>query len=473
MKEKIYRFLLEHGGSAPSLALARRFLKIHSGSLAAAEQLLQSLLGDDPQFTRDGLGNWYINPEAREKPAEDAVQGEFRVATVVADQRSPASARHVQIGVVRVAELAITGERAFRFDLQQDPQVLRAAWQGLLAEDATGAIWVLANPSRLQAALRAIAARLRIEVPARWEVNLLYLAQQVLELPRRPDIAALCKRLGVRAYEDGDVLPAARSQAEILLHLLERLAQRGPIARQDFLQLGARPAREPRFQQTSFSEQDIRSLPDMPGVYLMLNAAGEVLYIGKAKSLRQRLAQYFLHPDMEDPKLRRILGEVRHLEWEILDTELDALIREAELIGKLKPVINVQREVRQFSIPQKGESCRIVILLSGAQSRAVVYVFSPAGDFHRVVCSHRRLPEKKLFRLIEDTCYGAEKGAGAQAAKSVQACEMAWRWFYRHRDSVNWLDAADYSSAGECTRNLLLLLADFSKLHERSVMQGE
>ncbi len=84
-----------------------------------------------------------------------------------------------------------------------------------------------------------------------------------------------------------------------------------------------------------------RQLPERPGVYLMQDAAGLVLYVGKAKNLRQRLTSYRVaNPDRMARRHLRLLRLVRKIELQECADEATALARESELLRSLKPKFN-------------------------------------------------------------------------------------------------------------------------------------
>ncbi len=85
----------------------------------------------------------------------------------------------------------------------------------------------------------------------------------------------------------------------------------------------------------------VTKLPQTPGVYLMKGEAGEILYIGKAQSLRKRVASY-LRNRGQLPKIQVLLTKVRDLDYIETPTEVDALLLEAELIKKYKPRYNTE-----------------------------------------------------------------------------------------------------------------------------------
>ncbi|OGZ01733.1 MAG: hypothetical protein A3A43_00990 [Candidatus Liptonbacteria bacterium RIFCSPLOWO2_01_FULL_56_20] len=85
-----------------------------------------------------------------------------------------------------------------------------------------------------------------------------------------------------------------------------------------------------------------RRLPDTPGVYLMKNAAGAILYIGQAGNLKRRVTSYFTRP--QDERLERFVREIRRIDYRRTDTALEALILEAQLIKKFSPPWNVREK---------------------------------------------------------------------------------------------------------------------------------
>lgn len=82
-------------------------------------------------------------------------------------------------------------------------------------------------------------------------------------------------------------------------------------------------------------------LPQLPGVYLMHNKDGIVIYVGKAKSLRNRVSQYFADLASHTLKTRRMVSNIDHFETIFASSELDALLLENTLIKKYKPKYNI------------------------------------------------------------------------------------------------------------------------------------
>ncbi len=92
-----------------------------------------------------------------------------------------------------------------------------------------------------------------------------------------------------------------------------------------------------------------RRAPRNPGVYLMKDAAGLVVYVGKAKDLRRRLDSYFVTPARLAPKVAAMMERVKDLEWHEVRTETEALLLEGKLIKHWRPKWNILfRDDKQF-----------------------------------------------------------------------------------------------------------------------------
>ena len=85
----------------------------------------------------------------------------------------------------------------------------------------------------------------------------------------------------------------------------------------------------------------LKALPKKPGVYFHKDEKGEVIYVGKAAILRNRVRQYFQGPERKDAKTRALVAEIADIEWIEVDTEMDALFLESEMIKRYMPKWNI------------------------------------------------------------------------------------------------------------------------------------
>lgn len=87
--------------------------------------------------------------------------------------------------------------------------------------------------------------------------------------------------------------------------------------------------------------EKLKTLPTNAGIYIHKNAAGKIIYVGKAKNLRNRVRSYFQSSRNHDPKTRQLVKVIADFEFIVVDNEVEALVLEANLIKKHRPRFNV------------------------------------------------------------------------------------------------------------------------------------
>jgi excinuclease ABC subunit C len=88
-------------------------------------------------------------------------------------------------------------------------------------------------------------------------------------------------------------------------------------------------------------ERKLAELPKEPGVYFHKDKAGNIIYVGKAAVLRNRVRQYFQKSRGRDPKTEALVAEIADIDWMVVDSELEALFLEGELIRRYMPRYNI------------------------------------------------------------------------------------------------------------------------------------
>ena len=150
----------------------------------------------------------------------------------------------------------------------------------------------------------------------------------------------------------------------------------------------------------------LKTLPDAPGVYRMVNAAGEILYVGKAKSLKKRVSSYAsgrVHSD----RLTRMVAETAEMVFVTTASETEALLLEANLIKRLKPRYNVSyRDDKSFPNILLREDHPYAQLLKhrGAKTTKGVY-YGPFASAGAVTRTLNTLQRAFLLRSCSDSVF--------------------------------------------------------------------
>jgi len=144
------------------------------------------------------------------------------------------------------------------------------------------------------------------------------------------------------------------------------------------------------FSIPSSVEAKLTHLPEQPGVYLMKNARGEILYIGKAAVLADRVRSYFQRGSDHTPKTSLMVSQVADLETIVTRSELEALLLESNLIKRHRPRFNVVlRDDKQYPylrLPIKEDFPRLSIVRRVKKDGALYYgPYVPAGAMRETI----------------------------------------------------------------------------------------
>ncbi len=180
-------------------------------------------------------------------------------------------------------------------------------------------------------------------------VDTIALARRYLTGMRRASLDRVAAALHVATRDRHRALPDARITAQVFVLLLANARAEGCKSLEDLYRVldGVAPAHTsmaaPRPTGRMYLNPAWRQqFPTSPGVYLMKDETDEVIYVGKAKCLRDRLASYYSQPLGYTRKMDGLLQSVRSIETRELGSELEALLVESRLIKELQPRYNVQ-----------------------------------------------------------------------------------------------------------------------------------
>ncbi|WP_412063671.1 DEDD exonuclease domain-containing protein [Rubrivirga sp. IMCC45206] len=184
-------------------------------------------------------------------------------------------------------------------------------------------------------------------------LDTLRLARRLLSSLPSKGLSKLTQHFGIKVNGRHRALGDAVATAELLVILLERLRIEFNVTTVEgvlgFQRRRYKDTRREPAHLKKIREQTLPLLPDRPGVYFMRDSRGSVIYVGKAKSLRNRVRSYFTGVENHDPKTRKLIRDVREVTWRETGTELSALLEESKLIKNYLPVYNrAQRRYRDY-----------------------------------------------------------------------------------------------------------------------------
>jgi len=124
-------------------------------------------------------------------------------------------------------------------------------------------------------------------------------------------------------------------------------------------------------------QNKLKDLPKTPGVYFHKNANGDIIYIGKAAVLRNRVRQYFQASRSRDPKTEALVAEIVDTDWIEVDSEIDALFLEAEMVRRYLPPYNIllrdDKSLQYVRIDHKSDYPTVTITRRPLDDNATYY----------------------------------------------------------------------------------------------------
>ena len=162
--------------------------------------------------------------------------------------------------------------------------------------------------------------------------------------------------------------------------------------------------------------EKVRSFPQTPGVYLMKDAVGTVIYVGKAKNLRSRAGSYFLKEAAENLRTAELVKQIRDIDFIPTETEVDALLKENRLIKDIRPKFNKDlkdgKSYPYLQIRVREEFPRVEVTRTPRRTGVRLY-----GPF--TSATNLRAAVNVLQRVLQfRTC-----------TLPIKSSEDRWRWF--------------------------------------------
>ncbi|MBD3334720.1 MAG: hypothetical protein GF355_04335 [Candidatus Eisenbacteria bacterium] len=348
MPRDLSRQIIDHlavaEGPVSAAEIARRHLKLTSS--AGADSLVRGILSRHPQCAEEPPGQWTF------RAVSAAAVWLPRVVLIVdvpaGQERAPWH--------WRVAAQLVRADRR------------EAIWIGRLGDEGVEELFgrlrthpaAAVNPSRIQ---RWLEAGEKVLAQPETRPDIIDLRQAFrwrLASAEQPDPEPSLVQSPARWPETlglpGPVPDGMAGELEGAATLLETCHETSRTLEpfQAYLEAGGGRGTPVDFAPFRFRRRDVDQLPECPGIYRFLDEQGRLLYVGKAKNLRQRVQQYFLPLAAGSRRRASFLERLRDLEWTPLHSELAALVQESLEIRERRPAWNVQVEVHDDAGPDPG-----------------------------------------------------------------------------------------------------------------------
>lgn len=362
MRQKLYDYLLERPGGATASELVSLLFSSgltpkppHQSAADFAGRFLHSSLGADPHFSYDPASDrWYVAVHAALQ--QPLARAQFVVVDLETTGLKPGTAAITEIAAVRVSNGKLIEEFHTLVNPGHHVPSMITRLTGITDE-------MLRDQPRIDDIFpqlqRFLGSSVLVAHNADFDVRFLdfdaqrlpstpllnpslctvRLARRLLPGLRSRALDAVAEHLGVSCLDRHRALGDARITAEVLLILLEKLAAHGVTTVGHLLDFQYH-ARDGRRFEFSVPRPTLAHLPETPGVYRMFDVEGRLLYIGKAKNLRRRVSSYFTNSTGHSDKVLDLVRHIHEIKYDETGSELEAALREAELIYSLKPPYN-------------------------------------------------------------------------------------------------------------------------------------
>jgi hypothetical protein len=439
--ERAVRLLRREGRPIGSRRLAREVLATTTPNEAAARKVLETAFASDRRLICDG-GQWTLRaPDVSPSPPPSLEFEPDRALILVHGER-PGPGRPYALRNISVLRLQDDDvQSACGGDTTPGAYGDRLRRGVLKAID--GAVPVVHDPP---GALRALEHWLGEPLAA--PVSLRRLGQERVGLPASHSLEDLVGRLGLPWRDTDDPL----EQADLLDSCLQALRRPGETLQELRVHSsGVQPIDWSRF---AFNREFLRRIPSTPGTYRFYDIDGRLVYVGKSNNLQRRVNSYFREEGRRrSQRVQRLLDSVYRIEYEASGSDLEAVLREAEMIRRERPEQNVQRRTH----PRRGRAAwldSILILEPAAPPSVLRACLIRSG---RLVCRVNIGPRggglSRIRRILDDCFFSAPEGPTVVQGPDLDV-ELVVRWLASNRDRVVAFDPTDLRSSEEVVERL-------------------
>src|ERR1035437_8983676 len=283
-------------------------------------------------------------------------EADFCVLDVETTGLSPSYNNIIEIGIIKVSGLTITDSFHSMVNPQRELPYYITQLTGITNDDVYdapffediadkisdfigGHIIVCHNLSFDKSFLRKEFANCGRDVIANHSVCTLKIARRIYPALKSKSLGSVCSHLSLKNPSEHRALADAKVTARVLIKMIAELKENYGIHYADeLIKFQKLEKKDLKVKVKQSLSDDLVTLPHAPGIYYFLNSKNEIIYIGKAKSLRDRVKSYF--SSAAPSKAKKIIKQASRLKIQLTNSELTALLNEAELIKVINPKHN-------------------------------------------------------------------------------------------------------------------------------------
>lgn len=458
MREKLYQYLSIRKEPASSEELVQSVLAVQGAKSVIADRIIEDAVAGDNRFVRDGSGNWYVTKkqgsllsdiefvlcQVNPKRTDNFMQ--IRSIACAKLKNNRVTAQNIWNILWNSNSKIIETSEKFYSPLKTFKKVYQFLDDAVLVMDGFGN-----QSSMLDSALRfEIGTNLESET-----FTLRRLSNRLYDDKPVSSVSELSAITGVSYFEDAEPNEQLQNIIEIFLALLESVEARGILTLEELLDFCYPDKLTVDYEKYDFDYNFIENLPCRPGVYIMCDKNGEIIYIGKAKNLSRRVGSYFLSREQRDEKTEKILETLYDLEIRVLGSELEALVEENRLICEFNPSINRQVEVHS---KQEFEWQPQILFLPSEKEEAVEMFLLANRQLGQITAKKDLSNIDKVEYAVSDFFFSQEK---QQNHPPSPAAQITTRWLEGHKDNVTILELKWIPDLNVCINRIKEYIFDF------------
>lgn len=426
VRDRIYAFLEQRDTGVHAEVLASEALGLHGARGPIADQVVRAAIDDDPRFVCDRSGLWYLRPPGQGKTLREVSFFCFGLVPSADAEIYVLAGRKVQMGGHETLFPTV------RVRMDDREKILDSYAEGVRDAIPAGFQW-----PRMRRDLNRLSLLMMGKDVADSGICLFRLGRYFYPDVRLHSIEDLASAMGLSFVSDRGAEGEASLQADVLLHLLERCEEEG-LNTIEAVTAALYPDPVPiHFDAYAFDEVFLSALPELPGVYIMRDREGGVIYVGKAVNLRNRVGSYFARRSERPKKTQQILDRIWSMEVETVGSELEALLLEAKLIALCQPEFNTQLDVHKRDV-ELGSLKNIVLILPSAEPVCIeLFCVVNSTSFAQVRARKDLCDWEAVEKVLYELYFIAELESDLETGDSF---EILKSWVVAKRDAINWVD---------------------------------